>query len=155
MPRAALCSCFSGLAKAAVQMIVDYSHRLHEGVADGRADELEAALEEILAKGVGLGGLRRHLAGAAPAVDDRFAADEAPDVRIEAAELALHGEKRLGVADGRVDLQPVAHDAVVLHQLSQRRGREVRYLRRVEASEGAAIGVALAQDRLPAEARLG
>src|SRR3954468_13363340 len=128
---------------------------MHEGVKDGRADELEAALEEILAEGIGLGGLRRHVAGAAPAVDDWLAADEAPDVRIEADELALHGEKRLGVADGRVDLQPVAHDALVLHQLAQRRRREARYLRRVEAGKGAAIGVALAQDRLPAKARLG
>src|SRR5204863_4969495 len=120
MPRAAPCSCFSGLAKAAIEVIVDHADRLHKGIADGRADEFEAALEEILAKGIGFGGLRRHLSRAVATIEHRSAADEAPDVRIEAAELPLHGEKRLGVADGGVDLQPVAHDALVLHPLAQR-----------------------------------
>src|SRR4051812_34943473 len=32
------------MAKAAGEMVVDHSRRLHEGVADGRADEAEAAL---------------------------------------------------------------------------------------------------------------
>src|SRR3954465_12417876 len=71
-------------AKAGVKVIVDHADRLHEGIADRRADELEAALQEIFAKSVRLGGLRRHIAAAPPAVDARSAADEAPDVGVEA-----------------------------------------------------------------------
>jgi hypothetical protein len=38
-------------------------------------------------------------------VDLRTAADEAPDVAIEGAELLLHREEEAGVGDGRLDLE--------------------------------------------------
>lgn len=45
------------VAEAADQMVVDHPHRLHVGVDDCAADELKAALFEVLAQRVGLGEL--------------------------------------------------------------------------------------------------
>ena len=44
-----------GVAEAVGGVVVDHPCRLHVGVADRRADELEAALQQGLAHGVGLG----------------------------------------------------------------------------------------------------
>ena len=49
-------------------------------------------------------------------IHDRLAADERPDVAIEAAALALECEKRAGIGHRAFDLQPIAHDALVRHQ---------------------------------------
>jgi len=43
------------ISKAMDQMIIDHSGRLHEGVADCRADELEAAFLEGFAHGIRFG----------------------------------------------------------------------------------------------------
>jgi len=48
-----------------------------------------------------------------PATPDRFAADKAPDVGVEAAGFFLYFQKGPGVLDRRVDLLPVADDAGV------------------------------------------
>src|SRR4051812_11824298 len=102
-------------------MVVDHAHRLHIRVADGRADELEAPLEEVLAERVRLGGLGGH---PIVAIDPRSSVDESPDISIEAAELLLHREEGLRIRYGTVDLQPVAHDALVLHEPSPAAGVE-------------------------------
>src|SRR3954469_5999534 len=81
---------------AAFLVVVDDADRLHERVADGRPDEAEAALQEVLAH--------------------RLCVLEAPDIGVETAEFLLHGEKRFCVAHGALDLQSVANDALVTHQ---------------------------------------
>src|SRR3989442_12595840 len=73
-------------AEAFRAMVVDHADRLHVGIADGRADELEAALREILAQRIGLHRLHRHLVAA---VDQRLSFHKAPDISVEAAELLL------------------------------------------------------------------
>src|SRR5438477_1897835 len=73
------------MSEAADEVIVDHAGRLHVRVDDRRADEVEAALLHVLAEPVRQRRARRHLAAAAPAVDDRLAVDERPEVRIEAA----------------------------------------------------------------------
>src|SRR5438309_10268261 len=47
--------------KAAAVVVVDHAGGLHEGVADGRAHELEAAADQIFAQSVGFGGARRRM----------------------------------------------------------------------------------------------
>jgi len=42
------------ISKAMDQMLIDHSDRLHEGVADCRADEFEAAFLEVFAHSVRL-----------------------------------------------------------------------------------------------------
>src|SRR3989441_9190389 len=101
------------LAEAVGTVIVNHADRLHVRIADGRADELEAALEQILAQRIGLRRLHRDLVAA---INPRPAADEAPDVGVEAAELFLHGEERLCVGDAALELEAIAYDAFISHQ---------------------------------------
>src|SRR5438445_4235203 len=75
------------LAEAVRAVIIDQADRLHVRVADGRADELETALQKILAQCIGLRRLHRHLVAA---IDQRFSVHEAPIISVEAAELFLH-----------------------------------------------------------------
>src|SRR5688500_6871548 len=68
-------------------VIVHHPRRLHVRVDDGAADELEAALLEILAERIRFGRGRRDLLLLRPAILDRLAADERPQVLREAAVL--------------------------------------------------------------------
>src|SRR5580765_3122061 len=102
------------ISKALLRMIVDHSHRLHESIANRRTNELEASLAQVFAHDVRFGSSRRNLLQRGPAIENRLAANKLPDVTVETAELLLHGEKRLRVLHGRLDLKPVAHDAGVL-----------------------------------------
>src|ERR1041385_1025890 len=82
------------VAMALHQMVVDHADRLHEGIDDGRSDELEAAHGEFLGdfpRQLGLGG---HLLGVAELVDLRFAVEEVPQERREAR--ALVGQFEVG-----------------------------------------------------------
>ena len=83
------------------QVVVHHADGLHVGVHDRAADELEAALLEILAERVGFFRGRGQLLHAVEAVLNRPAIDEAPDVFVERAELFLHIEKQAGVGDRR------------------------------------------------------
>src|SRR6185503_90419 len=142
------------VAKAADEVVVDESRRLHVRVNDRRADELEAAAFEILRERVGLLAGRRHVALLAPAIHDRLVADEAPNVTVERAELFLDLEEAARIRDGCSDLLAVADDTCILHQLFDRARREPRDLHRIELRERAPVAFTLAQDRPPAQARL-
>src|SRR5581483_2095181 len=124
-----------GAAEAAEEVIVDQPGRLHEGVGDRGPHEAEPAPPEVAAERAGLGALGRHLRGRPPGVDDRPAAHEAPDVPVEAAELALHLQEGPGVADGRLDLGAVPDDAVVGEQAPRVPRGVAGDRRRVEAGE--------------------
>ena len=84
------------------------------GVDDGGADELEPALLEILADGVGDLGARGDILHGLEAVHDGSAVRESPDVFRETAELFLSVEECAGVRDGRFDLQAIADDVRIL-----------------------------------------
>src|SRR6185312_12067077 len=142
------------MAEASREVVVDHADRLHEGVDDGRADELEAARRQFLrqlARDVGLG---RNLFRRLEAVDLRPAVNEAPQQRRETRallhdlEIAARGENRA------LDLGTVAHDAGVAHQLLEFGRAIARDLLRLEIVEGFAEVVALAQDGDPRQAGL-
>src|ERR1051325_1968167 len=135
-------------------MVVHHPDGLHVCVDDRRADEAEPAALQILAHGVRLDGRRRNLAHGSPAVPDRAAVDEAPLVRIEAAELRLDFEKGPGVPDRRFDLGPVAHDPGVRQERRDFAFVVAGPLLRVEPAEGTPVGVALPEDGDPAQPRL-
>src|SRR5436190_13645184 len=130
-------------APAPYDVVVHEARGLHVGVHDGRAYEGEAAPLQVLAQRVGLARARRNLAHALPAVALRLAADEAPDVRVEGAELLLHLQERTRVLDGGADLEPVADDAGVGEQPARLARAEARDLRGIEAGERLAVGLAL------------
>src|SRR5262245_51979847 len=142
------------MAEAVDQVVVDHADRLHVRIDDGRADEVETALLEIFAEGVGRLGSRRNIPDGTPTILDGPPVDEAPLVRVEASELLLHPEKRARVAHCRGDLATVAHDARIAEQRGDLALAVARHLRRIEPIEGATVGVALAQDGDPAQTGL-
>jgi len=143
------------VAGAGDEVVVHHAGRLHEGVADRRADEFEAALEQVLAHRVALRRARRDFGHSAAPIHDRAAADKGPEVAIERAELLLHGEKGLRVRDCGGDLQAVAHDTRVGEEARDLAGVVTRDLPGVEIIEGAAVVFALVQDCGPTEPGLG
>ena len=130
-------------------MVVDHAGRLHVRVDDRGADEAEAALLEILAERVGLRRSRRHLLVLGPAILNRLAADEGPQVLREAAVLGLKIQVRARVGDRRLDLQPVADDARILQQPRQLALAEARDALGIKAGERLALALALVEDRRP------
>src|SRR5688572_7829912 len=86
------------VAKASGDVIVHHPRRLHVSVDDRAADELEAALLEILAERIRFGRDRRDLLLLRPAILDRLAADERPQVLGKAAVLRLKIQIRARVA---------------------------------------------------------
>src|SRR5690349_2875588 len=60
------------------QMVVDHADRLHEGIDDGRSDELEAVRQELLGDLLRQRSLSRNLFGILVAVDLRPAVEEVP-----------------------------------------------------------------------------
>src|SRR2546427_4455546 len=140
--------------EAADEVVIHHPGGLHERVADRRAHEGEAARLEVAAQRVREIGHRRHLPRLSPAVLDRPPVHVAPEPGIERALGALDLEERARVAHGRGDLAAVAHDALVAQQRAEAGAAEPRDALGVEPGEGAAIGLALGEDRRPGEPRL-
>src|ERR1700733_4571776 len=67
-----------GMAVAIDEMIVDHAGRLHEGVDDGRPDEIAAAFAQVLGDRGGNIGLGDNVAHGSAFVLDRLAVDKAP-----------------------------------------------------------------------------
>src|ERR1700694_4274622 len=124
-------------------MVIHQSGGLHEGVADGRADEVEAALFQILAHRVRFRSARRNSLPQPPRVHSRFAPDKLPDVAVERAELLLDLEKCLGVLYRRSHLQPVTDDPLIAQQSLRLPPIVARNYLRIEPVKGRSIGFAL------------
>ena len=101
------------VAKAIHEMIVDHADGLHEGVANGAADKLEAAFLEIFAHGLGFASLVGHFLDGLPSVLLGLMANKFPNVSIKSAKLVLNGQKCFGVLYGGIDLKGVSNDTRV------------------------------------------
>src|SRR5262249_58018669 len=98
----------------AIRRVIEYqATRLHERIADGRADESKTALAQRSAQLVGLQSARRHFAQGCPAVPFRFAADETPDKSIEGAKQPLRLAHRSSVLAACRNFDAIAYDAEV------------------------------------------
>src|SRR5580704_1291447 len=139
---------------AAVEMVVDEAHRLHERVHGGRPDEPPTAALEILRERRGLGCQRELREACAIELSSPWTRLEAPDVARERALLFDELERTLRVVDDRLDLAAVAHDPRVREQALDVALAEAGDAPEVEAGEGRPERVALAQDRQPRQARL-
>src|SRR2546425_11480118 len=141
--------------KTAYHVVVHHAGRLHMRVADRGADELEAALLQVLGQGVGLRRRRPHGFSSHPiGVAQRPVAREAPDVPVEAAKLFLDLQEASRVGDGRFDLQAIPDDTLISHQACNVRLAESRHFPSIEVLERLPEVVALAQDDNPAQPRL-
>src|SRR3954464_13321468 len=133
------------------KVVVHHADRLHEGIDDGRADELEATAGQLLRDFPRQLGLGRDLSDAAPAVHQGLAVDEVPEQTGESGPLLHHVEPGAAGAYRALDLHAIAHDAGVAHQPLDLLRSVARDLLRCEAIEGTAEILALTQDRDPGE----
>src|SRR5215203_297116 len=138
------------MPEAAGEVVVDHADRLHEGVDDRRADEVEAlGLERLRDRPRGLV-LGPDIGPAREVVLHRAAVDEPPQERREALPL-LDREPAARAGNGAEDFLPVADDAGIAHQRLDVLGAEGRDHGRIEAGKGAAEILALPQDRDPGQ----
>jgi hypothetical protein len=135
-------------------VIIDHAHCLHEGIADGRPDEFETSAQQISAQGIRLRRARRNLLERSPPVHPRCATDKAPHVGIKTPELVLYRKEGHRIAHGTLDLESVANNARIPEQALDSGRPEAGHCRGIETGEGAPIGFALLEYRLPAEASL-
>src|SRR5256884_1941502 len=82
-----------GVAEALHEMVVDHPHRLHERIADRRAAEPEAALDERGAHPIRFAGPGGQVSQAAAVGLLRPARHEAPPESIERADVLHESEK--------------------------------------------------------------
>jgi hypothetical protein len=104
------------VAGTGYEVVIDHPGRLHQGVADRRADKLEPALQQVAAHRVGFGRARWNVGHPSPAVLLRLVADETPEVSVEASQLLARHEERFRVLDRGCNLQTVSYDADVAEQ---------------------------------------
>lgn len=135
-------------------MVVHHPGRLHQGIADGGADELEATLQQVAAHRVGFGGAGRDVREAAPTILFRLAADEAPEVGVE-GRFFLEPEKNFRILNRGSDLQAVAHDSGVAEQPPHFARAVTSDLLGAKAIERLAIIFALLENGIPAQSGLG
>ena len=132
---------------AAGEVIVDQPHRLHERVHRGRADETPALALELASQRTGLIGDRQQ-----PGSVEFWAVAVGFKGPYKASQRALLGDKldgALGVVDHGLDLAAVADDRGVIEQAGYVILSEAGHPGVVEAGEGAAKGIPLAQDGQP------
>src|SRR5208283_4507460 len=135
-------------------MIVHQSRCLHESIHDGRADEAESSLLQILAQRARFFRFGWEILAVSYTVVERLAADETPDVLVERTKLFLNLQKSLRIAHGRFDLGAIAHDTGIGKDLFNARRRHTRDFHGIEIVEELAIVLAFAQNRLPTQAGL-
>ena len=135
-------------------VVVDHADSLHECVANRRSRELETTLLQVAAERIGLGRARRNLPRRVPLIHLRPAANEGPDVCVEASELALHGQKVFRVCDRTIDFEPVSNDTRIPQKAGDAIVSESRDFGRIKAGKRGAIGFTLVENGLPAQARL-
>ncbi len=138
------------VAVAILSVIHDHARGLHQRVANGRSDEREPSLFQAFAHGNGFGGDRRDFAAILEMIDDRSVVDERPEERHR----ILQRQPGLGITAGGVELEAVADDPRIEHQLVDFRVAHLRHALYVEAEQHLAITLALAQHGDPGKPRL-
>jgi len=94
-------------------MIVDQANGLHEVIANGAADKLEAAFLQILAHGIRFGCFVGHFLDGLASILLGLMADKFPNLSLKSAKLMLNGQKCSGVLYGGIDLESVPNYARV------------------------------------------
>lgn len=87
-------------------------------------------------------------------IHDRFTLHKAPNVGVKGPEPILHPQQSARIAAGRFDLCAVAHNAGVKQKTFEFRIAESSDALRLEIRKYFAITLALAKNRIPAEAGL-
>ncbi len=136
-----------GVAVAVLGVVHDHARGLHQGVANGRPDESEPGFFQAFAHRQCLGRDGRHFAAVLEMVDDGFAAHERPEERHR----VFQRQPGLGIATGGLELEAVADDARVEHQLVDFRVAHLRHALHIEAVQHFPVALAFAQNGDPGQ----
>lgn len=129
------------VAVAIASVIHDHARGLHQRVANGRPDERETGFFQAFAH---FHGGRRHgrdFAAILEMIDHRLATDERP----EEFHRVLQRQPGLGIAPGRVELEAVADDARIEHQLVDFGIAHLRHALDIKTKQHLTIMLAFAQ----------
>ena len=125
------------ISKALDEMIVDHPDCLHVAVHHGGSHEAKSPALQIAAERVGLTRRGGDLTDGFPTILSRATVDELPAIRVEAAKLPLHRQKRSSVLDRGGDLQAVPDNPGIGGQLVDPSRGVPRDLVRIEVAERA------------------
>src|SRR6267142_6188438 len=131
------------ISKTVHEMVVDHADRLHVAVHQRGSHEAESPPLQIAAECVGLARRGGDLTHGFPTILSRPAVDELPAIRVEAAVLVLHRQKRSSVLDRGGDLQPVPDDSGISGQPVDSSRGVSRDLLGIEAAECATVALTL------------
>jgi len=135
------------VAVAVPGVIHDHARSLHQRVANGRPDERETGLFQAFAH---FHGGRRHgrdFAAILEMIDHRHATDERPEKRHR----VLQRQPGLSIAPGRVELEAVADDPRIEHQLVDFGIAHLRHALDIKPEHHLAIMLAFAQHSDPGQ----
>ena len=135
-------------------MVIDHAGCLHERVANRGADEFESTAQQVTTHGVGFGGTRRYLSYSPPPIFNWIAANETPDISVEASAFFFDLEKPFRVLDRGGDFQPVSHDTIVAEQSLHVAFAVARDFLLSKSIEGFSVVVTFPQNCVPAQSRL-
>lgn len=105
------------VSKAIGRMIVDHSYGLHERIANRRAGECEPPAFQVLTHGVGDRRVAGNVSGRFPAIADRPAFDELPNILVKASDFLLNEKKGLRIRNSRLNFEPVSDDSGIAQQV--------------------------------------
>lgn len=138
------------VAVAVPGVIHDHARSLHKRIANGWADERETGFFQAFAHFHGGRRHGRNLAAILEMIDYRHTTDERPEKRHR----VLQRQPGLGIAPGRVELEPVADDAGIEHQLVDFGIAHLRHALDIKPEHHLAIMLAFAQYGDPGKAGL-
>lgn len=138
------------VAVAIAGVIHDHARGLHQRVANGRPDEGETGFFQAFAHFHGGRRHGRHFAAILEMIDHRRATDERP----EKFHRVLQRQPGLGIAPGRVELEAVADDARIEHQLVDFGIAHLRHALDIKTEHHLTIMLAFAQHGDPGKAGL-
>ncbi len=136
-----------GVAVTVLGVVHDHAGGLHQGVADGWPDEGKPGFLQAFAHRQRLGRNGRHFGAILEMIDDGFIADERPEERHR----VFQRQPGLGIAAGGLELETVADDAGVEHQLIDFRVTHLRHALHVEAVQHFPVALAFAQNGDPGQ----
>ena len=97
-------------------MIVHHPDSLHEGIADGAANEPEVSPFQFLAHGIRFGSIRGNFLERPLGILHGLTVHKTPYKLVERAKRILNGKKRLRITDGRLDLESIPDDPRICEQ---------------------------------------
>lgn len=136
-------------------MIVDEPRGLQKGVADGGAEEFEAATAHVATEGIALERGDGYFGQCAEMVSYGAAVGKkGKHVIVKTAVFLLHFDEKARIGDGRFYFQPIADNAVALRKTLHIGVGHGGHGLDVEIAERAAIALAFLQNGEPAETGL-